>query len=71
MLNYRAFTGFALKVGAEIFRNLPAKNQAYGGAPFRLYKSLIFTSKTVYGIIEIYLIINKYNSVIFQLIFDV
>ena len=71
MLNHRAFTGFALKVGAEICRNLPAKNQACGGAPFRLYKSLIFTSKTVFDIIEIYLIISKYNSVIFQLIFDV
>jgi len=56
MLNDRAFTGFALKVRAEISGNLPAKNQACGGAPFRPYKSLIFTSKTVFDIIEIYLI---------------
>jgi hypothetical protein len=56
MLNNMAITGFALKIGAEICRNLPAKNQACGGAPFRPYKSLIFTSKTVFDIIEIYLI---------------
>jgi hypothetical protein len=30
MLNDMAFTGFALKVGAEICRNLPAPNQACG-----------------------------------------
>jgi len=56
MLNDRAFTGFALKVGAEICGNLPAKNQACGGALFRPYKSLIFTSKTVFDITEIYFI---------------
>jgi hypothetical protein len=56
MLNDRAFTEFALKLRAEIWGNFPAKNQACGGAPFRPYKSLIFTSKTVFDIIEIYLI---------------
>jgi hypothetical protein len=56
MLNNMAITGFALKIGAEICRNLPAKNQACGGAPFQPYNSLTFTSKTVFDIIEIYLI---------------
>jgi len=41
MLNDRAFTGFALKVmGAEICRNLPARNQACGEAFFLASKSV-------------------------------
>ena len=40
MVNDRAFTGFALKVGAEICRNLPARNQACREASFWSYKSV-------------------------------
>jgi hypothetical protein len=40
MLNDKAFTGFALKVGAEICRNLPARNQACGEAFFLASKSV-------------------------------
>jgi hypothetical protein len=40
MLNDRAFIGFALKVRAEICRNLPAQNQACEEAFFLALKSV-------------------------------